>query len=125
MIGRVALASLLVGMSPATIAQAVPDVPAQQIRTLMVAAIDAPSGRATGTLADPLAQALRARFNATGPVLVEVSTLKRYRQAGCRRLNVRFRQDGVTLPDASRAGPQTVDFGIDYCRNGSAPASRS
>lgn len=99
------------------------EVPAQAIRSLMVAAIDAPDGRARGILAGPLADAIRARFNASGPIYVEVSTLQRYAQAGCSRLNVRFRQDGVRLPASNEPRTQTVDFGINYCRDGSAPAS--
>ena len=100
-----------------------PEIPAQEIRSLMVAAIDAPGGQARGVLSGPLANAVRARFNATGPIHVEVSTLRRYAQPGCNRLNVRFRQDGVQLPASTAPRPQTVDFGINYCRDGSAPAS--
>jgi hypothetical protein len=98
-------------------------VPFEGIRALMVSAIDAPNGQARGTLVGPLGDAVRTRFNASGPIGVEVSTVKRYAQHGCRRLNVRFRQDGVNLPGAGAPRPQTIDFGINYCRDGAAPAS--
>ena len=105
--------------------QAQDAVPFEGIRALMVAAIDAPNGQARGTLAGPLGDAVRARFNASGPIAVEVSTFKRYAQPGCRRLNVRFRQDGVNLPGAAAPRSQTVDFGINYCRDGQPPRSLS
>lgn len=98
-------------------------MPTQETRALMVAAIDAPDGRAQGTLTGPLADAVRTRFNAAGPIEVEVTTLRRYAQPGCRRLNVRFMQVGVRLPGASAPRAQTVDFGINYCRDGAPPAS--
>lgn len=99
------------------------DIPAQEIRALMVAAIDAPSGQARGTLTGPLSDAMRTRFKASGPIEVEVTTLRRYAQPGCRRLNVRFSQVGVMLSGASTPRAQTVEFGINYCRDGSPPAS--
>ncbi|WP_418319584.1 hypothetical protein [Piscinibacter sakaiensis] len=120
------LAACLVGIAHAAThsqAFAQPEVPAQEIRSLMVAAIDATDGQARGVLAGPLANALRARFNASGPIHIEVSTLKRYSQPGCSRLNVRFRQEGVRLSASTAPRAQTVDFGINYCRDGSAPAS--
>jgi len=59
-----------------------------------------------------------------------VSTEKRYAQPGCSRLNVRFWQDGVQLPNYGAGGVQaprrqTIDFGINYCRDGQPPQSLS
>ena len=56
--------------------------PPRRSASLMVAAIDAPDGQARGILAGPLADAVRAKFNASGPIHVEVSTLKALRPAG-------------------------------------------
>jgi len=97
---------------------AVPDA-----RPLLLAAIDAPDGRAHGVLSGPVADAITARFKATSPVYIDVSTERRLAQQGCRRLKVSFWQDGVQLPGEPGPRRQTIDFGIDYCRDGLPPRS--
>ena len=112
---------LALGTTSAASAQervAVPDA-----RQLLIAAIDAPDGQAHGILTGQLADAITERFKATTPIHVDVSTERRYAQAGCRRLNVRFWQDGVQLPSATAPRRQTIDFGINYCRDGMPPKS--
>lgn len=99
---------------------AVPDA-----RPLLLAAIDAPDGRAHGVLSGPMADAITARFKATSPVYIDVSTERRYAQAGCRRLKVSFWQEGVQLPGAPAPRRQTIDFGLNYCRDGLPPRSLS
>jgi hypothetical protein len=99
---------------------AVPDA-----RPLLLAAIDAPDGRAHGLLSGPLADAITARFKATSPVYIDVSTERRYAQPGCRRLKVSFWQDGVQLPGEPGPRRRTIDFGINYCRDGLPPRSLS
>jgi hypothetical protein len=113
-----AAAISLAGGAAAQQRVAVPD--AQQ---LLVAAIDAPDGQARGVLAGELADAITTRFKSTTPIHIDVSTLKRYAQHGCRRLNVRFSQDGVQLPGTPAPRRQTIDFGINYCRDGQPPKS--
>ena len=99
---------------------AVPDA-----RPLMLAAIDAPDGRAHGLLSGPMADAITARFKATSPVYIDVVTERRYAQPGCRRLKVSFWQDGVQLPGEPGPRRRTIDFGINYCRDGLPPRSLS
>ena len=114
-------AAAMIGLAGAASAQhrfAVPDA-----RQLLIAAIDAPDGQAHGVLTGELADAITARFKSTTPIHIDVSTLKRYAQPGCRRLNVRFWQDGVQLPGAPAPRRQTIDFGINYCRDGQPPKS--
>jgi hypothetical protein len=94
----------------------VPDV-----RSLLVAAIDAADGRAQGILVGPAADAITQRFKGTTPIHLEVSTVRRYVQAGCSRLNLRAWQDGVLLPGALAPRRQTIDIGINYCRDGQPP----
>jgi hypothetical protein len=94
-------------------------------RDLMVEAIDAPDGRASGILNGEMADAIGQGFGTTAPLRIEVTTLKRYRQEGCRRLNVAFTQEGVRLPGEAVANARRIDFGIDYCRNGRPPSSRT
>lgn len=97
---------------------AVPDA-----RQLLISAIDAPDGRSQGILTGQIADAITERFKATTPIHIDVSTERRYAQAGCRRLKVSFWQDGVQLPGAPAPRRQTIDFGIDYCRDGMPPKS--
>lgn len=92
------------------------------VRTLLQLALDAPEGRAAGLLVGPAADAIGQRFQATGPIQVDVHTLQRLAQPGCSRLSVQFAQDGVRLPGAAAASTRTIDFGLNYCRDGQPPA---
>lgn len=114
------VALLSTGAAPAQQRLPVPDA-----RPLMLAAIDAPDGRAHGVLDGHLAEAITRRFDAATPIYIDVSTERRYSQPGCSRLQVRFSQDGVRLPGTDAPRRQTLDFGIDYCRDGLPPKSRS
>ena len=99
--------------------------PVQDARPLLVAAIDAPNGDAHGILVGEIADAVTQRFKGTSPIYIDVTTERRYAQQGCRRLNVRFWQDGVQLPGVPAPRRQTIDFGINYCRDGQPPKSLS
>ena len=100
-------------------------IPVPDARLLLVAAIDAPSGEAHGMLVGEIADAVTQRFKGTSPIYIDVTTERRYAQAGCRRLKVRFWQDGVQLPGVPAPRRQTIDFGINYCRDGQPPKSLS
>jgi hypothetical protein len=100
-------------------------IPVQDARPLLIAAIDAPSGEAHGMLVGQIADAVAQRFKGTSPIYIDVTTERRYAQAGCRRLNVRFWQDGVQLPGVPAPRRQTIDFGLNYCRDGQPPKSLS
>ena len=95
------------------------------LRTLLVAAIDSPAGEARGQLTGEVASLMSERFHTTGPILIDVTTERRYAQPGCSRLKVRFSQDGVVLPGESAPQTRTVDIGLNYCRDGSPPKSLS
>ena len=99
--------------------------PVQDARPLLIAAIDAPGGAARGMLVGEIANAITQRFKGTSPIYIDVTTERRYAQAGCRRLKVRFWQDGVQLPGVPAPRRQTIDFGINYCRDGQPPKSLS
>jgi hypothetical protein len=94
----------------------------EDLRPLLIEAIDAADGAARGVLGGPPAEALRGRGVSSEPLEVEVTTLKVYRQPGCRRLNVRFAQRAVRTgnePPQDRA----MAFQLNYCRNGEPPRS--
>lgn len=115
------MACLALGVAAQAFAQQ--RVAVTDARQLLIAAIDAPDGQAHGVLTGRLADAITERFKATTPIHIDVSTEHRYAQAGCRRLQVRFWQDGVQLPNTPAPRRQTVDFGINYCRDGLPPKS--
>ena len=119
------LLPLLLASALSTAASAQQRVPVENAKLLLIAAIDAPDGRAHGILTGALADAITERFKATTPIYVDVSTERRYAQEGCRRLKVRFWQDGVQLPGQPAPRRQTIDFGINYCRDGLPPKSLS
>ena len=98
-------------------------IPVKDAKVLLITAIDAPSGQAQGVLVGEIADAITQRFKGTTPIYINVTTERRYAQPGCSRLNVRFWQDGVQLPGAHAPRRQTIDFGINYCRDGQPPSS--
>lgn len=89
--------------------------PSATVKQLLMIAIDAPDGKASGVLTDAVADKFRETTGPSLPVLVEVSTLKHFRQEGCRRLNLRIRQEVVGN------GQFGIDYGINLCRDGSPP----
>jgi hypothetical protein len=115
-------AALAVLASPVR-ADDVSRAPVPDARPVMLAALHATDGQAHGILTGEMADAITRRFGATSPIYIDVTTEKRYAQAGCSRLKVTFWQDGVLLPGATTPRRQTMDFGIDYCLDGRPPQS--
>lgn len=116
-------AALMAGISSLVLADEVPRAQVSDPRPVMLAALQSVNGEAHGILSGEIADALTQRFAATSPIYIDVTTEKRYTQAGCARLKVSFWQDGVLLPGASSPRRQTIDFGINYCLDGQPPQS--
>ena len=116
-------AALLTVFASPILADEVPRAPVADPRPVMLAALRSVDGEAHAILSGEIAEALTQRFAATSPIYIDVTTEKRYAQADCARLNVRFWQDGVLLPGASSPRRQTMDFGINYCLDGQPPQS--
>lgn len=104
-------------------AQPVGREPVPDARPLMILALKSPAGQAHGVMSGELADAITQRFSGTSPIYIDVSTEKRFRQAGCARLKVSFWQDGVRLPNTISPRRQTIEFGINYCLDGLPPKS--
>jgi hypothetical protein len=119
-----AAALLIVGCANAQTAD-LPRTPVTDARALLLAAIDAPGGAAHGTLIGSIAEAITQRFHATSPIYIDVTTVRRYAQAGCSRLKVTYWQEGVQLPGAPSPRKQTIDMELNYCRDGLPPRSLS
>ena len=119
-----AAAGVLGFAGPYRNAQAAPQrMQVDSLRSLLVAAIDSPSGEASGELAGETIRAISQRFQTTAPLLVDVSTVHRFKQPGCSRLNVKLSQQGVQLPQPASAQDRALEIGLNYCRDGAPPAS--
>lgn len=90
------------------------------IKQLLLAAIDASDGRTSGFILGHIAEKFKRTTGSSAPILAEVSTIKSFKQDGCKRLNVRLTQGGVATSEG-----RTADFGMDYglnlCRDGNPP----
>lgn len=95
--------------------------PVADPRPLLVAALDSTTGVAHGILTGDIADAMARSFGTRTPIFIDVRTEKRLAQAGCARLQMRFWQDAVYLPGAAVPRRQTIEFGLNYCRDGQAP----
>lgn len=97
--------------------------PVTEVKPLMLEAIDSPSGDAHGRLTGELVDAISRQFKTSAPLNVDVTTLARYAEEGCRRLAVLIWQEDVRLRAEATGARQSVEFGINYCRNGLPPRS--
>ncbi|MDO9227354.1 MAG: hypothetical protein Q8M09_11885 [Pseudomonadota bacterium] len=87
-------------------------------KPLLLQAIDAPDGRSKGILVGTVAEKFVSTTGSSAPVRVEVTTVKRFKQEGCRRLNLRMSQADVPTKDGRKV-VFAMDYGINLCRDGS------
>ena len=90
------------------------------VKPVMLEALDSPGGVANGVLVGPIADKFSASTGSPAPVVVDVTTLKRFKQEGCKRLNVRLKQANVPTKEGKLA-EFGVDYGLNLCRDGSSP----
>jgi hypothetical protein len=89
-------------------------------KPLLLQAIDAPDGRVEGELVGPIADKFRETTKSTAPLMAEVTTIKSFKQEGCKRLNLRLKQANVMTKEGKPV-EFAVDYGINLCRDGSPP----
>jgi hypothetical protein len=89
-------------------------------KAAMLQAIDAPDGQAQGEIVGPIADKFRETTKSSAPVMAEVTTIKSFKQEGCKRLNLRFKQANVMTKEG-KPTEFVVDYGINLCRDGSPP----
>jgi hypothetical protein len=95
----------------------------EDLRVLLVEALRSPTGRASGVITGRLSNALTSRFSTAAPLLIDVSTLRKYRQPGCARLNVKFSQAGVVEKKDAAPSDQVIAVQLNYCLDGRPPKS--
>lgn len=89
-------------------------------KALLIQAIDAPDGKASGEIVGPVAERFRQATGSSAPVLADVSTIKSFQQEGCKRLQLRLRQGGVTGKDGKQ-GEVVFSYDLNLCRDGTPP----
>lgn len=109
--------TLLAGVVAAPIATANQYV---DVKPILIKAINVPDGRAQGEITGDIADKFRATTGSTAPVRAEVTTISRFRQEGCSRLNVRLSQADVPVLGGGSA-PLEVSYVVNICRDGSPP----
>lgn len=120
------IAALLGALLGVGEAQEPPRTRVENPRPLLFAAIDSPAGEAHGVLAGRFAEAVTKYVHAGSPIFVDVTTERRYKQAGCSRLRVVLSWQGsVVLPGKTAPEKHETQFGINYCRDGRPPQDLS
>lgn len=115
--------ALLLGSMTVAFAQPRDRMQTDDLRKLMTSAIEAGNGQSHGILTGEMVDVISRHFQATSPIYIDISTERRYAQAGCSRLKVVFRQEGIQLPGQPVPKTETVEMGINYCRDGQPPRS--
>lgn len=94
------------------------------VRVALRQAIDASDGQAHAVLNGAAADAITSRFKGTSPVYIDVWTLSRFGQDGCRRLRLALSQEGVVLPGTQSPQRQSVTLDLNYCSDGLPPRAQ-
>ena len=97
-------------------------VPVTSIKPLLIAAID--SGEAHGTLVGDSAKFMQERFKSTATIEIDVKTLTSLGEAGCKRLEVITRQEGVTDLAGQPPTQKALVYQVSYCRDGRFPTAK-
>lgn len=90
------------------------------VKAMLIEAIDVPDGGVRGEITGDIAEKFWATTGTMAPVTAEVTTVSRFRQEGCSRLNVRLSQADVPVQGGGRA-PLEVSYVVNICRDGSPP----
>ncbi|WOB11126.1 hypothetical protein [Piscinibacter gummiphilus] len=118
---RSSLAVLLLTLHAFAWPQATDRAPVTDSISLMLSAFDTPDGSAKGILVGKLAQDVAAKYGPSDAILIDVSTVRRLPQEGCRLLNVKFEQVRGKRPgDKRRSTTSVIEIGL--CRDGTQPA---
>ena len=81
------------------------------VRSLLISALTAPDGTASGTVEGREADYIHAKTGATDPVKAEVSTVKRFaNEPGCGRLALKLAQPNMPTKDGTPPA-EGVDIG--------------
>lgn len=95
------------------------------LKLLMIEALEAPDGKAKAFLTGPAIEMANKYFDAHGKLAAVVTREKRYRQPGCGRLKVVLHQMGVLDPVTKERKTRASVYGLDYCTTGKPPVDKT
>lgn len=90
------------------------------IKQLLIQAIDAPDGKTSGIMVGNIASFLRKATHSNLPLIANVTTVGKFSQPGCKRLNIHLSQPGVKTTTGESENFD-VAYGINFCRDGDIP----
>lgn len=93
---------------------------AASVKDMLMQALNSKDGTAKGIVEGKEADAIHAATGSNDPIRAEVTTLKRFKQAGCSRLAMKLIQPNTPTKQGVK-----VDFALNYelnmCKNGLPP----
>ena len=94
----------------------------QFLAPLLVKAIQSENGEASLVMDNgPLMDHLKRNGISSEPLHINVTTLKRFKQQNCSRLNIQFTQDHVSVAGDMQPRKREIDYQISYCIDGTPP----
>ena len=95
---------------------------AESVKSLLLSALNAPDGKARGTLEGQEVDYIHTKTGATDPVLGEVITVKRFEhEPGCARLNLKLIQPNMPTKSGQRA-EYFLRYELNLCKDGTPPS---
>jgi len=88
------------------------------IKPLLIKAID--EGQARGELEGKWSKLFQQRFDTKKPLSAYVTTIKHYKEEGCRRLNIEYSIDDAVTTTGKR-DKLVMNQGVNMCRDGNPP----
>ncbi len=91
------------------------------LRGFLVTALQASDGRSGGVLTGRVPTLMASMFSTSAPLRVDVSTLRKYSEPGCARLNVKFSQAAVIAAKDAAPADKVFAVQLNYCLDGRPP----
>jgi len=73
----------------------------------------------SGVMGGEIADAFSSQFSTKGLLLVEARVIGSFKEEGCKRIGLRFTQEGVATPKGNTE--VHLNMTINYCLNGDIP----
>ena len=91
------------------------------LRGFLIAALQSTDGRSGGVLTGRVPTLMASMFSTSAPLRVDVSTLRKYSEPGCARLNVKFSQAAVIETKDATPADKVFAVQMNYCLDGRPP----
>jgi hypothetical protein len=94
------------------------------VKELMMKALNSPSGSASGVVIGDAADKIHSTTGSYDPLRGEVRTLKRYKEEGCSRLEVKLIQPNTPTKEGTKTD-FTLNYDLNLCKSGMPPRDTS